>query len=207
MSSFELSNHVEAGKEDARDLVGHLKALQQTLKDTDADTSILQALNICVFKAQELSTESFLFIEKEANKYVSHQTSPPEIQSNRTPDNDSLDSAKKMTSFLTNRVISKTIDHLASQAHTHFPQNNLAVLVLRYYFEGCDGATNRRSLEARLRDAGELVGSLGDYPWTSEFEDVLERYRNKVDKLALEVVVEEVKVMVERQAWICFGVD
>lgn len=68
MSSFELSNHVEGGKENARDLLGSLKALQQTLKDTDTDINILQDLNICVFKAQELSTESFLFIEKEANK-------------------------------------------------------------------------------------------------------------------------------------------
>lgn len=74
MSSFELSNHVEAGKEDARDLVGHLKALQQTLKNTDTDINILQDLNVCVFKAQELSTESFLFIDKEANKYVSPST-------------------------------------------------------------------------------------------------------------------------------------
>lgn len=68
MSFFELSNHVEGGRENARDLAGSLKALQQTLKNTDTDITILQHLNVCVFKAQELSTESFLFIEKEANK-------------------------------------------------------------------------------------------------------------------------------------------
>jgi hypothetical protein len=68
MSFFELSNHVEGGRENARDLAGSLKALQQTLKNTNTDITILQHLNVCVFKAQELSTESFLFIEKEANK-------------------------------------------------------------------------------------------------------------------------------------------
>lgn len=77
MSSFELSNHVEAGKQDARDLVCSLKALQQTLKDTDTNPIIHQDFNVCIFKAQELATESFLFIDKEANKYVLRPTQTP----------------------------------------------------------------------------------------------------------------------------------
>ncbi|KAH0336511.1 hypothetical protein KCU81_g8569, partial [Aureobasidium melanogenum] len=182
MTSFELFNHVEAGKEDARDLVGSLKALQQTLKNTDTDTTILQDLNVCLFKAQELSTESFLFIEKEANN------------------------ARKMADFLTDRAISEVVGRLADQARRHTPQNKLAVLVLRYYFEGTGGDINRKNLEARLREAEE-IGSLGDYPWTCEFEDVLERYRVKVEKLALEFVVEEAKEMFESQALTCFAVE
>ncbi|KAG9559938.1 hypothetical protein KCU77_g2524, partial [Aureobasidium melanogenum] len=182
MSSFELSNHVEGGKENARDLVESLKALQQTLKDTDIDINILQTLNVCVFKAQELSTESFLFIEKEANN------------------------ARKMADFITDRAISQVVGRLADQARRYIPQNKLAVLVLRYYFEGTGGDTNRKNLEVRLREAGD-VGSLGDYPWTCEFEDVLEKYRVKVEKLALEYVVEEAKEMFESQTLTCFGVD
>ncbi|KAG9848080.1 hypothetical protein KCU98_g5640, partial [Aureobasidium melanogenum] len=182
MSSFELSNHVEGGKENARDLLGSLKALQQTLKDTDTDINILQDLSICVFKAQELSTESFLFIEKEANN------------------------ARKMADFLTERAISEVVGRLADQARRYTPQNKLAVLVLRYYFEGTGGDINRKNLEARLKEAGD-VGSLGDYPWTCKFEDVLERYRVKVEKLALEYVVEEAKEMFESQALTCFGVE
>ncbi|KAG9643732.1 hypothetical protein KCU64_g11633, partial [Aureobasidium melanogenum] len=173
MSSFELSNHVEGGKENARDVVGSLKALQQTLKDTEIDINILQDLNVCVFKTQELLTESFLFIEKEAIN------------------------ARKMADFLTDCAISEVVGRLADQARRYTPQNKLAVLVLRYYFGGTGGDTNRKNLEARLREAEE-IGSLGDYPWTCNFEDVLEKYRVKVEKLALEYVVEEAKEMFEK---------
>lgn len=121
-------------------------------------------------------------------------------------DNDSAISARKMADFLTSRAISEVVGRLAEQARKHYPQNKLAVLVLRYYFEGSGGDVNRKNLEARLREAGD-VGSLGDYPWTSEFEDVLERYRVKADKLALEFVVEDAKQMFESQALTCFGVE
>lgn len=70
MATFELSHQVAAGKQQAKQLATNLKALHQTLKDTNTDATILQDLNLCVSKAQELSTESFLFIEKEAEKYI-----------------------------------------------------------------------------------------------------------------------------------------
>lgn len=70
MATFELSHQVTTGKQQAQHLAKDLKALHQTLKDTNTDATILQDLNVCVGKAQELSTESFLFIEKEAEKYI-----------------------------------------------------------------------------------------------------------------------------------------
>jgi hypothetical protein len=71
MATFELSNQVATGKQQAKQLSTNLKTLHQTLKDTNTDTTILQDLNLCMEKAQRLSTETFLFIEKEAKKYVS----------------------------------------------------------------------------------------------------------------------------------------
>jgi hypothetical protein len=71
MATFELSNQVATGKQQAKQLSTNLKTLHQTLKDTNTDTAILQDLNLCMEKAQRLSTETFLFIEKEAKKYVS----------------------------------------------------------------------------------------------------------------------------------------
>jgi hypothetical protein len=71
MATFELSHLVATGKQQAKRLTKDLKTLHQTLEDTDTDATILQDLNLCVAKAQELSTESFLFIEKEAEKYES----------------------------------------------------------------------------------------------------------------------------------------
>jgi hypothetical protein len=67
---FELSHQAATGKEQAKQLSISLKALQQRLEDTDTDADTLQDLNNCVAKAQEISTVSFLFIEKEAEKYV-----------------------------------------------------------------------------------------------------------------------------------------
>lgn len=115
-------------------------------------------------------------------------------------------SARKMADFLTTRAISEVVGRLADQARRYYPQNNLAVLILRFYFESTDSTTNRRNLEARLKQAEE-IGSLGDYPWTCEFEDVLEKYRVKVEKLALEYVVEEAKEMFEHQSLMCFGME
>jgi hypothetical protein len=71
MATFERSNQVATGKQQAKQLSTNLKTLHQTLKDTDIDATILQDLNLCMEKAQRLSTETFLFIEKEAKKYVS----------------------------------------------------------------------------------------------------------------------------------------
>ena len=71
MATFELSHQVATGKQQAKQLAKDLKALHQTLKDTNTDATTLQGLYLCVAKAQELSTESFLFIEKEAEKYAS----------------------------------------------------------------------------------------------------------------------------------------
>lgn len=70
MAAFELSHQVATGKQQAKWLATNLKELHRTLRDTNTDAVILQDLNLCVAKAQELSTESFLFIEKEAEKYV-----------------------------------------------------------------------------------------------------------------------------------------
>jgi hypothetical protein len=70
MATFELSHQVATGKQSAKHLLTSLKTLHQTLKDTTTDDTILQDLNLCVDKAQKLSTETFLFIEKEAEKYV-----------------------------------------------------------------------------------------------------------------------------------------
>lgn len=112
-----------------------------------------------------------------------------------------------MADFLTTRAISEVVGRLADQARTYYLQNNLAVLILRFYFEGSDNTSNRKNLEARLKQADEEIGSLGDYPWTCEFEDVLDKYRVKVEKLALEFVVEEAKEMFEHQAMMCFGVE
>jgi hypothetical protein len=67
---FELSHQVATGKEQAKQLFTNLKTLQQRLEDTGTDATILQDLNICVANAQEISTVAFLFIEKEAEKYV-----------------------------------------------------------------------------------------------------------------------------------------
>jgi hypothetical protein len=75
MAAFELSNQVSTGKRQAEQLSTNLKTLHQTLKDTDIDATILQDLNLCVAKAQKLSTETFLFFEKEAEKYVSPSAS------------------------------------------------------------------------------------------------------------------------------------
>ncbi|CAD0085158.1 unnamed protein product [Aureobasidium vineae] len=182
MLSFELSNHVEAGQEEARSLVANLKAVQQTLRDAGTDINILRDLNVCVSKAQELFAESFLFIEKEAKN------------------------ARKMADFLTNRAISEIVDGLVKQAHMYSRHNNLAVLVLRYYFDGPSGDANRKKLEDKLKVAVD-AGSLGDYPWTCEFEDVLVKYRVKVEKLAVEYVVKDAKEMFEREAQVCFAVE
>lgn len=70
MATFELSHQVATGKQQAKQLATNLKALHQTLKDANTDATILQDLNLYVGRAQELSTETFLFIDKEAEKYV-----------------------------------------------------------------------------------------------------------------------------------------
>jgi len=70
MVTFELSHRVATGKQQAKQLAKSLKTLHQTLQDTNTDVPVLQDLNLCVAKAQELSTETFLFIEKETEKYV-----------------------------------------------------------------------------------------------------------------------------------------
>jgi hypothetical protein len=70
MATFELSQQVAKGKQSAKHLYINLKALHQILKDTDTDATILWDLSLCVANAQKLSTETFLFIEKEAEKYV-----------------------------------------------------------------------------------------------------------------------------------------
>lgn len=98
------------------------------------------------------------------------------------------------------------VTRLAKQAYSSSSKSSLAVLVLRYYFSGSNGETNRKSLETRLK-AAEEVGSLGDFPWTSSFEDVMEKYRERAEKLAVEMVVEEVKGMVERDVRDCLGKD
>ncbi|CAD0114243.1 unnamed protein product [Aureobasidium uvarum] len=203
MLSFELSNHVEAGQEEARSLVASLKVIQQTLRDAGTDVNILRDLNVCVFKAQELSSESFLFIEKEAKKFPSppYPSFPSE-----TADNVKSNSARKMADFLTNRAISEIVDGLVKQVHLYSHHNKLAVLVLRHYFDGPSGDANRKMLEDKLR-ATRDVGSLGDYPWTCEFEDVLVKYRLEVEKLAVEYVVEDAKEMFEREAQACFAME
>jgi hypothetical protein len=202
MATFELSHQVATAKQQAKQLTKTLKTLHQTLKDTNTDTTILQDLNICEAKAQELSTESFLFIEKEAEKYISPSLCIPFLLQQLT---ETQLSARKITTFITITTISEVVSHLAKQTHLSPSKNSLAVLVLRYYFDGASGATNRKKLEDRLKTA-ETIGSLGDSPWTSGFEDVIEGYRGRLEKLAVEIVVEEVKGMVEGQVSGAFGV-
>ncbi|KAH0285968.1 hypothetical protein M436DRAFT_66777 [Aureobasidium namibiae CBS 147.97] len=176
MVTFELSHRVATGKQQAKQLAKGLKTLHRTLKDTNTDATVLQDLNLHVAKAQEPSSEAFLFIEKEA------------------------ENARKITTFITTHTISEVVARLAKQAHLS-SKSSLAVLVLRYYFSGFNGEINRKNLETRLKAAEEEeeVGSLGDFPWTSSFEDVMEKYRGRVETLAVEMIVEEVKGMVERE--------
>ena len=116
------------------------------------------------------------------------------------------DSARKTTTYLTTHTISEVVARLAKQAHLSSSKSSLAVLVLRYYFSGSNGEINRRNLETRLK-AAETLGSLGDFPWTSSFEHVMEKYRERVETLAVEMVVEKVKGMVEREVRDCLGKD
>lgn len=96
------------------------------------------------------------------------------------------------------------VARLAKQSHLSPPKDSLAVMILRYYFEGSRGAADRKHLENRLKATGE-AGGLGDFPWTSSFEDVLEKYRARLEKLAVEMVIEEVKWLIEREVRDCFG--
>lgn len=96
------------------------------------------------------------------------------------------------------------VARLAKQSHLHSSKDNLAVLILRYYFDGSHGAADRKHLESRLK-ATEEAGGLGDFPWMSSFEDVLDKYRARLEKLAVEMVVEEVKWLIEREVRDCFG--
>lgn len=98
------------------------------------------------------------------------------------------------------------VSGLAKQSHISSSKDNLAVLILRCYLGGSNGTANRKNLENRLK-AAEGIGSLGDFPWTSSFEDVLDGYKSKLEKIAVEIVVKEVKGMVERELRDCFGTE
>lgn len=58
-------------------------------------------------------------------------------------------------------------------------------------------------LEARLLEAVK-TGNLGDYAWSSEFEDVLEKFKKKVEKLTIKFMVEDARKLLESQVKICF---
>jgi hypothetical protein len=193
---FELSHQVATGKAQARQLFINLKTLQQRLGDTDIDATILQDLNICVAKAQEISTVSFLFIEKEAEKYIYPIVSRHDLK---------LIcfhlSARKTTNYITNHTISETLTHL-SQIST--AKNSLATLILHTYFSSSHSLTNIQKLQSKFK-AAEQINNLGDFPWTSNFEEVLETYKAKVQKLAVEIMVEECKGMIEGELKACFG--
>jgi hypothetical protein len=64
--------------------------------------------------------------------------------------------------------------------------------------------TNTKYLENKLK-AADTINNLGDFPWTSNFEEVLEAYKAKVEKLAVEIVVAECKVIIEGELRRCFG--
>jgi hypothetical protein len=122
-------------------------------------------------------------------------------------------SAHKTTTFLTTHTISEVLTSLSqttslaqttSSQSPSSPQSPLLTLLLHTYFKGSQGDANLKNLEKRLQEA-EQINNLGDFPWTSKFEDVLEEYRQKMKKLAVEVLVEEVKGMVEGQVRGCFG--
>jgi hypothetical protein len=78
------------------------------------------------------------------------------------------------------------------------PQSPLLALLLHHYFKGSQGHANRKNLEKRLKET-ETINNLGGFPWTSNFEDVLDEFRQKAKKLAVEVLVEECMGMVEGQ--------
>ena len=59
-------------------------------------------------------------------------------------------------------------------------------------------------LEVRLLEAVK-TGNLGDYAWSSEFEDVLEKFKKKVEKLTIKFMVEDARKLLENQVKICFG--
>jgi hypothetical protein len=98
-----------------------------------------------------------------------------------------------------------TSSHASSSPTPSPPQSPLLTLLLNAYFTSSPSpVTNRKNLEKRLREAYQ-INNLGDFPWTSNFEDVLEEFRDKVRRLAVEILVEEWKGMVEGQVRGCFG--
>lgn len=59
-------------------------------------------------------------------------------------------------------------------------------------------------LEARLLEAVK-TGNLGDYAWSSVFEEVLKKFKKKVEKLTIRFMVEDARKLLESQVKICFG--
>lgn len=68
MPSFELSQYVEAGKKQAERLVKRLEVLQKAVETAKTDTALVQDVRVCLLEAQTLTSESFLFIDKETKK-------------------------------------------------------------------------------------------------------------------------------------------
>ncbi|THZ93606.1 hypothetical protein D6C88_02662 [Aureobasidium pullulans] len=97
-----------------------------------------------------------------------------------------------------------TVNDIASQVRLHAPQVQLAAFIVHLFFEGQKAATNRKMLEARLLEAVK-TGNLGDYAWSSEFEEVLEKFKKKVEKLTIRFMVEDARKLLESQVKICFG--
>ncbi|THX38609.1 hypothetical protein D6C89_02514 [Aureobasidium pullulans] len=180
MPSFELSQYVEAGKKQAERLVKRLEVLQKAVETAKTDTALVQDVRVCLLEAQTLTGESFLFIEKETKN------------------------TRKTVDYLTEQTIKDVVNDVAVQVRLHAPQVQLAAFILHLFFEGQKAAINRKMLEARLLEAVK-TGNLGDYAWSSEFEDVLENFKKKVEKLTIRFMVEDARKLLESQVKICFG--
>jgi hypothetical protein len=138
-------------------------------------------------------------------------------------DMESISSARKTTTFLTTHTISEVLTSLSQAAPPQTasshppssttrssrppspPQSPLLTLLLNSYFSSPSSSShNLKPLEKRLKEANQ-INNLGDFPWTSNFEDVLEEFRDKVRKLVVEMLVEEWKRVVEGEVRGCFG--
>ncbi|KAL2028564.1 hypothetical protein VTO58DRAFT_109594 [Aureobasidium pullulans] len=86
--------------------------------------------------------------------------------------------------YLTEQTIKDVVDYITSQVRLHAPQVQLAAFILHLFFEGQKAAINRKMLK---------------------FEEVLEKFKKKVEKLTIKFMVEDARKLLEGQVKICFG--
>ncbi|KAG2161912.1 hypothetical protein JADG_001651 [Aureobasidium aubasidani] len=91
---------------------------------------------------------------------------------------------RKTVDYLTEQTIKDVVDYITSQVRLHAPQVQLAAFILHLFFEGQKAAINRKMLK---------------------FEEVLEKFKKKVEKLTIKFMVEDARKLLEGQVKICFG--